>query len=472
MRAHVHAVLLIVGGFLAAEARSQELLIRNARLIDGTGAAPRAGVSILVRDGVIAEIGDTAAAPAAPSLDVRGATVLPGLIDAHVHLKSGPGSFMREPTPEARSRLHPHHLRAYLACGVTTVLDAAAVPRVVREVRASLAAGNPGPRYLVLGPFLSPPNGYPADPNTSQSVATVEQLEAMLDEIQALGAVGVKVPVERGWSPLAELPTHPPAMLRAIKTGAERRGLSIYVHATSEADQLVALEMGGHALVHPILYRDEDLSDAFVARMAREGTYQISTLSIMDAPLAKFHPERLRDPLLDLVVPAVELAAAREPGSGWVEMRSNVGTAAPWLPGFLRDAVARWRFREHAQTEALQRSQRALRRLHEAGVPIVVGSDTPYQDWAVYAFHGPSTLREIELVAQTGLSPMQALEAATRVPAEMLGLAHEIGTVEVGKRADLVIVSGDPLQDLRALRSILWTVRDGVVHTPREWMTR
>ncbi len=471
MRAPLHGVLLLVAGLVAADASSQELLIRNARLIDGTGAAPRAGVSILVRDGVITELGATAAAPTAPSLDVEGATVLPGLIDAHVHLKSGPGSWQREPRPEARSRLHRHHLRAYLACGVTTALDAAAVPRVVREVQASLAAGNPGPRYLVLGPFLSPTDAYPADPNTSQPVATVEELEAKLDEIRALGAVGVKVPVERGWLPLVERPTHPPEMRRAIKAGAERRGLPIYVHATSEADQLVALEMGAHALVHPILYRDEDLSDAFVARMARSGAYQISTLSVLDAPLTKFHPERLQDPLLDRVVPPAELATAREPGAGWSEMRNTVRMAVPWLPEILQDAVARWEFREHAQTQALRRSQRALRRLHEAGVPIVVGSDTPYQDWAVYAFHGPSTLREIELVAQAGLSPMQALEAATRVAAEMLGLADEIGTLEIGKRADLVIVDGDPLQDLRALRRVRWTVRNGVAHSPDEWMT-
>lgn len=85
-------------------------------------------------------------------------------------------------------------------------------------------------------------------------------------------------------------------------------------------------------------------------------------------------------------------------------------------------------------------------------------------------FHGTSTLREIELVGRAGLSAMDAIAAATRIPARMLGLADEIGTVEVGKRADLVIVRDDPLVDLRALRTVLWTVKDGVAHTPVEWM--
>jgi imidazolonepropionase-like amidohydrolase len=89
-----------------------------------------------------------------------------------------------------------------------------------------------------------------------------------------------------------------------------------------------------------------------------------------------------------------------------------------------------------------------------------------------YLFHGLTTLREIELLDGAGLSPAQALDAATRTPARMLGLASEIGTIEPGKRADLVIVRGDPLQDLRALRSPLWTVKDGVAHTPAEWMAR
>ena len=80
--------------------------------------------------------------------------------------------------------------------------------------------------------------------------------------------------------------------------------------------------------------------------------------------------------------------------------------------------------------------------------------------------------REIELLGGAGLSPAQAIEAATQTPARMLGLSGEIGTIEPGKRADLMIVRGDPLKDLRALRSILWTVKNGVAHTPAEWMAR
>ena len=100
-----------------------------------------------------------------------------------------------------------------------------------------------------------------------------------------------------------------------------------------------------------------------------------------------------------------------------------------------------------------------------------MGTDAP-SPWpaAIYHFHGPQTLREIVLLGEAGLTPMAAIMAATRVPAEMVGLAGEIGTVAVGKRADLIVVRDDPLADLNALRTIAWTVRDGVAHTPEEWM--
>ncbi len=449
-----------------------DLLIRNARLIDGTGAAPRENVAILIRDGRIAEVAGDASAEGLPTLDAGGATVLPGLIDAHVHLTWGPGSSLRGASPDEWGRSRSHHLRAYLACGVTTVLDAAATPEAVREIQDWLAAGNPGPRYLTLGPLLRPPGGYPASypEGMWEPVSSAQEVEQRLDLLQSLGAVGVKVTIERGWWPLWDLPMHEPEIRDAIQRGAAKRQLPIYVHATSEDDQAMALEMGAHALVHPIQYRRAELSDAFVARMAKSGIYQMTTFSVMDSPRAMYHPDRLDDPLIRLVVPEAELAAARDLENGRAALRSMIRDEGPPVPDFFRDLVARFWFGERAQLGALERSQRAVRRLHEAGVRVVIGSDAPFRPSAVYTFHGPTTLREIELAGGAGLSPAEALEAATRIPAEMLGLQSEIGTVEVGKRADLVIVRDDPLADLRALRTVRWTVRDGIARTPAQWM--
>ena len=107
--------------------------------------------------------------------------------------------------------------------------------------------------------------------------------------------------------------------------------------------------------------------------------------------------------------------------------------------------------------------------LLDVGARLGTDAPSPWPD-AIFHFHGPQTLREIELLGEAGIPPMDAIQAATRVPAEMLGLGAEVGTVAVGKRADLVVVAGDPLAGLGALRSIRWSVRDGVAHTPEEWM--
>src|SRR5262245_61545075 len=313
------AILLLLAGPRIGAA---DLLIRNARLVDGTGAPPRDGVSILVRDKRIAAIGpDLTAAPGVPVLDADGSTVLPGLIDAHVHLGSVPGMDQRHDSPGERAWLISQHLRAYVACGITTVLDAGNGPGDVQAVQDWLAAGNPGPRYLTLGPTLFTPGGFLSPP--IPGVSTAEEVEALLDRVVAVHGVGVGVMLEHGWSGLPRLPVHPPTLRDAIVRGAARRGLPIYVEATSEEDQSIALDMGAHALLESFLFRFLEPSDAFVARLKRSGAYQMTTLAITDSQLTAWHLERLDDPLVRLVVPEKELATARDPDTRHAFLRDQ-----------------------------------------------------------------------------------------------------------------------------------------------------
>jgi imidazolonepropionase-like amidohydrolase len=204
--------------------------------------------------------------------------------------------------------------------------------------------------------------------------------------------------------------------------------------------------------------------------VAASGAYLGSTFAVVDAQSIEFHPERLEDALVRRTVPAVEIATARDPAAGRALAAAQIGMVEPWLPNVLHGLLARW-FVSDASLEArLASSQRAVRRFWEAGVPIVVGSDSG--NWPIdpYHFHGVTTLRELELLRDAGMPPMEVLDAATRVPARMLDLSDEIGTVELGKRADLIVVRGDPLSDLRALRTIAWTIQGGVARTPEEWM--
>ena len=481
------AVFFLFTAVLLTNAFAGDLLIKNARLIDGTGALPKEGVSILIRNGLIAAIGDNASAEGIQVLDAADATVLPGLIDSHVHLFWGPGGFKFGLTAPSTlvddngvfdlekwksifGTYTTQYLRAYLACGVTTVLEAASAQEVVAEIRRLLAAGNPGPRYLSLGPALTTAGGYG---DSKKHVTSDNEITAHFAKIDTLGTFGVKVFLESGWDFGTQLPIFSADARDNISDQAAQRHLPVFVHATKEQDQLNAVSMGCRALMHPVIMRDSVLSDAAISKIADTRTFQLTTLMWAGGgEMAFFEPAQLNGPLLDLVVPASELADARNPVMRWraklMYMKTNV-YGQPALQGLL----AKMSFLSKRQCRQwLGISQESLKLEHDAGIKLVVGSDSPYWPTALYSFHGPSTLREIELLGESGITPMEAIKAATINAAEMLGLDKEIGTVEVGKKADLVIVRDDPLKDLGNLRSILWTVQAGVAKTPEQWMSQ
>lgn len=444
-----------------------DLLIDEVRLWDGTGAPAQNAVDVRIRGGVIAEIADEIAPPADARLQVldgSGFTAIPGLIDAHVHLSLDPGGGLRADTPEVRDALLRQHLAGYLACGVTTVVDPAVTFAEWDRIDAALAGGAPGPRYLALGPPFSPPGGYvsvvlPEFP----SVADADAVDAQFVALAARGAVGAKVTVEPGFvRPI--WPMHTPQVLTAIRAGAEARGLPIYAHARTVEAQAVAIDtLGAKVLVHGL----DRPSRAGVARAADAGVYVLPTLSTLDANRAAWTPSRLTDPLVRRAVPTLELDTASDPDAVHRFARAMVETVLPGVPA--KGLVASLLLRESTVRGRLRRASAAVRAMRDAGVPLVLGSDSGNWPILPFEFHGPTSIRELELMVEAGLSPEQALVAATRTPAEMLGEVGVFGTLAVGAAADLVLVRGDPLADIRALRDVGWVVAAGVAKTPDQW---
>jgi imidazolonepropionase-like amidohydrolase len=441
-------------------------------MVDGSGGPPRANVDILIGDGRIRAIEPSGSMETRGKLiDGTGMSALPGLVDSHVHFVAASGSSYRHDSDETIRELNRQHLRAYLACGVTTVLDAGAFTEVARDIQSWLAAGNPGPRYLTTGPYVRFPDGY-GHPRFGAE-ATPAEVEAKLDVIQSLGGVGVKIALEEGFGPFGGPRQFPPAILAAVVQGARRRSLPLYVHARTESTQGAALDIGAHAIMHTALDvgAPEELSDQFIERLAESGAYQLTALSLTETFPALYDTSRLEDPLVRLVVPNVELGTARAPDATRHFYVNVIGWAAPWTWEFARPWIASFALSKDRLLHALRIGQRNLLREHRAGVPIVAGTDAP-SPWpdAIYHFHGPQMTRELELVGEAGLSPVETIAAATSTPAKMLSLDSEIGTLAVGKRADLVLVAGDASRDLRTLRNVRWTIRDGIAHTPEEWM--
>ncbi len=456
-----------------------DLLIINARLIDGTGALPQNNRSILIRQGKIAEIGEMQAAEGARVLDVAGATVMPGIIDAHVHLQSVPGSVYRKDSDQDLKEQRRHHLKAYLACGVTTVLDNLIAAPMLKELQDYLDAGGAGPRIYALAPAFYPPDGYldhgmltPYWGPHFQPAANEGDIEALFEEFQDLkNIVGVKVLLEPGFGATPVWPIHSPEIRKAIVRQAGKRGLPIYAHAYNNKMQAIALEMGVYNLAHAGFLKGSP-SKKFLQEMKRLGAYVTTTLaSTLEQMLVQFHPERLDDPLLKFAVPQRQLDSARDP-EAWKETNSIMfNTSAPkWMPAMVMNLIIKMMNMEKQINACLESSSKAIKLMHQEGIPVSLGTDT--SNWPLFLcfFHGPSTIRELELLGRAGLAPLDVISSATRIPAEMMGLGDQLGTVEKGKLADMVVVKDDPLAGLTALKNLMFTIKGGQAHTPQEWL--
>lgn len=408
-------------------------------------------------------------------IDAKGSYVLPGLIDAHVHVGNGPAVVIDHPSfPNESNWLAtwgadiPSHLKAYLASGVTTIVDLAEPFFVIRRIQQYLEK-NPGPRFIATGPMISAPGGYGP---VKIEVANEADINQVINSIKAANGGGLKLTLEIGFSPVGwpKLPAHSDSMLELIKQKTTASGLPIYAHATSVRDFSTAIEMKVHAITHVITGRYKtSLPQELIEKMAKRGIYQISTLSLSVNDVARYHPHESKDQLTKTVVPAKELLRAKDPDLIKQASKLTVNYAMPFLSDFWQERFADSFWMDRFYEESLKHSMATIKALHDAGTPIVLGSDAA-QTVTLTDYHGIKSLREMEMLKLAGLSEWEVLAAATINPARMLGLEQEIGSIQQGKVADLVLLNENPLDDIRNMRSVIWTVRDGVAKTPAQWV--
>jgi imidazolonepropionase-like amidohydrolase len=401
------------------------LAVRCGTLIDGTGVDP-------IRDAILTIEGNTIVAinrgvePARDTevIDAEHLTVMPGLIDSHVHLGSSTWSVQeRLLMPHSLTIAHAlNHARITLEAGFTTVRDAGGTPR---GVKMAIEQGLfPGPRLRIAVAALSQtgghgdsmmPNGASIRPTNSEMPSTVvdgvEEVRRATREVLRAGADQIKVHTSGGVMSPNDEPTatgFSPEEIAAIVYEARAAGKTVMAHAQATQGIKNAALGGIHSIEHGI-YLDEEAVD----EMKRRGTYLVPTLV---APLWLIR------------------RAEREPGS---------------VPPY---AVRKNR-------EVLAGHQASFRMALERGVRVAMGTDTGVGP------HG-SNAEELEQMVALGMTAMEAIVAATRTAAECCRVAHLTGTLEVGKRADLLGVDGDPLADVRVLQhreKLALIVRDGSV---------
>jgi imidazolonepropionase-like amidohydrolase len=359
-----------------------------------------------------------------------------------------------------------HHLRSYLAAGVTTVLDTGIQLEHAQWIQAALDSGAwLGPDVYILGPVIGPPDGYPkVILDVLPGYGSLDEIAQVMDAAKAAGAIGVKVPIEEGFVgrmwPLYDAETR-----AAIGNLAQERDLRIFAHAMSPREYRIALDMGATVIVHPL----DRYSPKIAKRLAKSNIPVLSTISIFDNFRFVSNPQLLDEPSLKQLVHADLLATARDPGARRFYHRAVIEATVPELPGFLRPLVAYGLDGEAPVERRVRRLQRRIRKLHRAGVRIALGSDSG--NWYIlpFGFHGVETHYEFELLAGA-IGAEEALLAATRYAAEVLGLEEEIGTLAVGKRADLVIIDGRPLDDPHDLWNVTLSIKSGTAKTPEAWM--
>jgi imidazolonepropionase-like amidohydrolase len=404
-------------------------LIRNGTLIDGRGGAPLPCAGVLIKDDHIQAVGRASdlrlPKGSLTRIDASGAFVLPGFIDAHVHLTLQGVNIARDMAMPFSLRFYNsvEHMRRTLEAGVTSVRDAGGAdagmkqavedgvvlgPRIQISITPLSITGGHGDSWMRSGNEF---HLFPTHPGLPDGRCDgLDGVRLKVREVLRAGAEVIKICATGG----VVSPTDHPAFTQfspeelevIVREAAYRGGTRVMAHAQGTEGIKNAVRAGIHSIEHGIYLDDEGIE-----LMLERGTFLVPTI----------------------IAPLAVLESGQEKG----------------MPEY---AIRKTR-------EVIEAHSHSISRAHRAGLKIAMGTD------AGILPHGQN-LRELGLMVEIGMTPMEAIVATTRTAAECLGWHDRVGTVEAGKLADIVITRADPLQDIRSLEeadNILLVMKDGKV---------
>ncbi|HEX7241477.1 MAG TPA: amidohydrolase family protein [Longimicrobiaceae bacterium] len=407
----------------AAPQAQRVVAIRAGRLLDGTGAAPRENVVVLVRGNRIAEVGAGVRVPeGAETVDLSGWTVMPGFIDAHTHITGDPSNGYADRElhqfPGHEALVGAKNARLTLLAGFTTIRNVGSGEWADVALRNAVNEGIvPGPRIYAAAHSLGitgghcDTNGFRPDlreePGVRQGIANgVDQVREAVRYQVKYGADVIKICATGGVLSAGDavgVQQYSEEEMRAIVETAALAERKVAAHAHGAEGIRAAVRAGVASIEHGSILDDETLR-----LMKERGTYLVPTMMAFD----------------------------------YVVQGARSGRLAPW------SAAKALEIAPHAGE--------SVRRAIRAGVRIAFGTDA-----GVFP-HGTNA-DEFRLLVGAGMTPQQAVESATREAARLLG-ARDLGTVQAGKLADLVAVRGDPLRNVELLRQVGFVMKDGVVY--------
>ena len=405
MRKISTVIILAAALLFTANATAQVTVLTHATVIDGAGAAPQKDVTIVMENGRIRDVGPSSKMPVpagATVVDLTGKFITPGIINAHGHVGA-----KTEP-----------QLRQYALYGVTTTTSMQTDPDEVVQVREAQKRGElRGARISTVKYRFAP------DPE----VVTTQQARAKVDETVAAGADYIKVWVDSGFGTRAKLT---PEFCAAVLEQARKHGKLTFGHAYELSDARMLVERGLNVLAHNI--RDREVDSDFIAVLKQRNVTLIPTL-IRDEFLFVYGeaPAWIDDPFFLKFVPTERLAVLK---TKIRDEQAKNPQRALFKAGFEMNKIN-------------------LKKLSDGGVRIALGTDSGGAADRFF-IQGYSEHREMELMVQSGLTPMQVIQSFSKGASEALGIEKEFGTLAKGKAADLLVLDKNPLDSIANMRTI------------------
>ncbi|MCB2108222.1 MAG: amidohydrolase family protein [Rhodobacteraceae bacterium] len=414
-----------------------DVLIKNVTLYDGTGAAAVPGANVLVKGNTIAAISTHAIdAGGAQVIDGSGKYLIPGLMDVHIHVRGGQGGSVmqggqRVPTADFEAGLRA--LQGYLYLGVTSVYDSGNNPDFIFKLRANERAGEiVSPRIFAAGGTISVPGGYGAG-LTALKIANWEQgKKDLIAKIEREKPDMLKLILDRqGLYANRAVPTMSEDIFHKVVQTADEMGVRTTVHVSMEWDADMAARSGVSAMAHPVLRAV--VNDSYIKELA-DRKIPIATTMTVFSNIARVadDPSFFDNPLFKATLSEEE----REKGK--TSERQRYITSG--MSGMFQLMIPY--------------AKQNIKRLFDGGVILALGTDRT---------DGPTAHQELELLNQSGIGPFDCIKIATLNGAIYLGREKDLGSVETGKLADLVLLTADPADSVANFAAIDTVIKDGVV---------
>ena len=416
------------------------IIIRNVNLIDGTGRDIQPAVDIGIRDGVIAEIGKTLPWKSATEvIDGHGRYVVPGLIDAHVHLDTAVLAQLSEMERDVVIRHNPF---AFLYNGVTTVLNVSSEDEWIWKLREAQRAGEViAPRIYAMGSMFSPEGGWGYAAGLPDAHSAAEKAKHYVSK----NTDGFKIVLEDGLGRSGKFVEMPDEMLNAIVAAGRQYDVPVYIHAIDFEEYERAVVTEPRAIIHGLEGPVPESSD-LLARLKQKNIIVVPTLSLFKSFVT--HDGSLDSDILRNSVPGFML--------DYVKDENYMAQERRLLNSYTKIDSYEWVERK------LPVFMKNTTLMHQAGIRLAAGTDAG--GTVGYNFQGYNTPWELKLFVECGLTPMEALVAGTRIGAEVIGAENVLGTIEPGKFADMLILGSNPLDDIENIRDINLIIQDGKIY--------